>query len=267
MLYNMVLAFGGTMKLNLKTNLSLYDDTFYYVTVLTNEENAKEFKTNLRESMEMIKMLLNTNIETLSDQELYDFVKRIYYISITDMDILKIISKKNNRNYTKIVSLPTTMTYYDEMDNKDKQVVYIVGVKEGVNLSINKTYLKREIIELILNGSIVILRKEGKALKNNLILKEKKCSVISDLGIDCNNYSFINDNFEIFLSLLRNELTKEKMHHDAKILLQLLEEEINRVFNWIKIDNGCYCKIATLCKKWYDNSLEKKEYNHLTDHK
>ena len=263
------------MKLVVKEKTNLSHDTFNYGGYFTNEMNFNQFKIRFREYLEIIDSLVKTNIKELNDEELYEFVRNIYKIYLDEEDYLKMISQKYNNNYHQVKKILTKMTF-NKAENEGYgrnlkrweqhyQTVYTVALEDGFNLDDTIAYSKEDIIKMLLNREIIILNEKKKLLNSKPNFDEEKYSIIPSLEIDCqknqcNVFNFINENMGLFINLLRSNLTEKKMLEDAKVVLMELQDELERVFWWIKNDTGCYSKIASLCQEWFNNSKEKKEY-------
>ena len=88
------------------------------------------------------------------------------------------------------------------------------------------------------------------------------------INIDIEGYSdnmsqFVLNNFNLFGGLLRKKFTKKKVLNDIKELISDLGKDIDIVFSSISSHDIFYSETAEICKKWYELSEEKIEYQKI----
>lgn len=267
---------------------TIYDYSIKNLSYIYNgnkEELFNFFKDILNKYINTINDLIYINFKELSDNEFYDLLCKVYNITLTEKDYLKILSKKNNKKYNKFTEINTYMTFLgtaQEGHGRDfswweqlYQIKYLIAVSEDTEIEYNTTLSKEEINKLIADKSIVIIGKRNKKIIHNLDINEPlEQFPITKLNFDYFNslynhmYGQIHkdENFQLAVALLRKKFTKKRILKDMKEYLEELLNNINIIqtdqMNIILSDSKSY-KIPKLYNEWYDNSNEKKSINTL----
>lgn len=258
-----------------RIKISLAEDTYAYIGRASDEENAEEFKTRLQQYISILKEVIESDFDKLTDKELYELLSKVYAISIDEDDYLKMLSKLNNKQYTFIHRIPTTMTFtgrateghgrsFDWWDRL-YQVYYRAATSNTFKFDYNKTYSKEEIKELSADKSIALLKQEEEAIDNNRDFIQEDYEPIPTLDIDIKGYgdnisSFVLDNYSLFGQLLRKRFTKKNVLKDMKKMIDDLTEEMQEIFSDTQSSDPNYSETARVCKEWFDSSSEKTQY-------
>lgn len=258
-----------------RIKISLAEDTYAYIGRASDEENAEEFKTRLQQYISILKEVIESDFDKLTDKELYKLLSKVYGISLDEDDYLKMLSKLNNKQYTFIHRIPTTMTFtgrateghgrsFDWWDQL-YQVYYLAATSNTFKFDYNKTYSKEEIKKLSADKSIALLKREEEAIDNNRDFIQEDYEPIPTLDIDIKGYgdnisSFVLDNYSLFGQLLRKRFTKKNVLKDMKKMIDDLTEEMQEIFSDIQSSDPNYSETARVCKEWFDSSSEKTQY-------
>lgn len=267
-----------------KNEIFLVDDTYKYIYRTSEKVLADTFKKELTKYIGNINNLITVDFKTLSDEEFYDLVCKVYSISLTEEDYLKIISKKNGKNYNILDEIGTYMTSADtvttgkgrdfEWHEQLYQVRYIVAVSDDTNIEYDCTLSKKKIMEMINNKSIVIVGSKLEPLNTELELYEEMENMPS-MDIDLSDSFYVDgiygddicgdiwkdDNFPVVISILRKKITKKRILRDMKDYIEELQEQIKEVLS-SKYDDA-YNETSRLCNAWYRNSEEKKLFKSI----
>ena len=254
--------------------VTLFEDTYAYIGRASDEENVLRFKKFLQEYISILNEVIVSDFDKLSDKDLYKLLSKIYSISLSEKDYLKMLSMYNNKKYTSIYRIPTKMTFkslateghgrsFDWWDQL-YQVYYVVAASDTFKFDYNKTYSKSEIKKLSSDKTIVLLNKVDKTV-DYIDFTQQRYEEIPTLGINnfSDNSEFILDNFNLFGKLLRIKFKKRKVLKDVKIIVDALNEDIDDVLSPAKSKYSIYYESAKDCKKWYDLSKEKKDYQDI----
>lgn len=266
------------MEVNIK-RVSLVEDTYAYIGRASDEENTETFKTKIQEYISILKEVVESDFDKLNDKELFELLSKVYNISLVEEDYLKILSKYNNKNYTFIHRIPTTMTYTGRATEGHGrsfdcweqlyQVYYLVATSDTFEFDYNKTYSKEELKKLISNKSIVIIKQEEKAIDSDKdFIQEKYESMHTLDGINTKEHrdnmsQFVLNNYNLFGELLRKKFTKKSVLNDLKKIIDDLNYEIQEIFINTKINDLPYSGTSIKCRDWFDSSEEKKEYQDI----
>ena len=263
-----------------KFSITLTEETYAYIHSKSEQEILEIFKNNLNEYLNTINTLVNQDLKTLSDEEFYNLLCKVYSIVLTEEDYLKILSKKNNKKYNRFTEIGTYMTFTDtatEGHGRDfswweqlYQVRYTIAVSEDTNLEYNITLKKEDIKKMIDDKSIVITAIKSTPLHNKLKINEEfEQFPLTQLN---DTYSHIygkksgpiykDDNFPIVISMLRRKFTKKRILRDMKRYIQELQDEIDMITLYSHQDYF-YDKTSKLCKEWYNQSEEKEKISIL----
>ena len=96
-----------------KNSITLTEDTYAYIYRASEQEIFETFRDTLKKYINIIDDLVNKDFKKLSDEEFYDILCKVYSISLTEEDYLKIISKRNNKKYNRFTEIGTFMTFTD----------------------------------------------------------------------------------------------------------------------------------------------------------
>ena len=258
-----------------RIRVSLAEDTYAYIGRASDKENAEEFKTRLQQYISISKKVVESDFDKLTDKELYELLSKVYGISLDEDDYLKMLSKLNNKQYTFIHRIPTTMTFtgrateghgrsFDWWDQL-YQVYYLAATSDTFEFDYNKTYSKEEIKKLSADKGIALLKREQEAIDSNIDFIQEEYEAIPTLDIDIKGYSdnkskFVLDNYSLFGQLLRKKFTKKTVLKDMRKMVDDLTEEMQEIFSYTQSSDPNYSGTARVCKEWFDSSEEKKEY-------
>ena len=258
-----------------RLRIKLTEDTYSYIGRNPNKKNAETFKTSLQKYINLIRELIDTDFNKLTDQEFYKLLSKVYYIALDMDDYLKMISMYNDKKYTSYYRIPTAMTFKDietEGHGKDfdwweqlYQVYYVVVVTKEFNFDYNKTYTKEEIKHLVATKEIALLTREQEPINHKRKNTQEEYEEIPTLDIDIKGYGdniteFVINNYHLFGKLLRRKYTKKAILKDMKKMISNLNSEIEEIFSRTKSKDYNYSKTAKLCQEWFETSPEKEEY-------
>ncbi len=258
-----------------RIRISLVEDTYAYIGRASNEENAEIFKNKIKEYISILKEVVESDFDKLTDKKLYELLSKIYVITLDEEDYLKMLSKYNNKKYTFIHRMPTTMTItsrateghgrsFDWWDQL-YQVYYLVATSDTFEFDYNKTYSKEEIKKLLSDKSIVILKQEKEAINGNQNFVKENYEPITILNIDIKSYGdnisqFVLNNYSLFGELFRKRFTKKDVLKDVKNIIDDLNKEMQEIFSNTQSKEPLYLGTAIICKEWFDSSEERKKY-------
>ena len=209
---------------------------------------------------------------------MYELLSKIYSISLDKEDYLKMLSKYNNKNYTYIYKMPTTMTFEDIITEYDAgdfnssiqlfQVYYVIAASDNLKFDYNKIYSKEEIRNLLSDKSIVILNEESEAFYKEKDFVQEEYKSLPTLDINIKPYGdnisqFVLNNFNLFGILLRKKFTKKIVLKDIKEIINDLNIEIQDIILDAKSNKVLYSDTAKMCENWYESSEEKEEYQNI----
>ena len=261
-----------------RKRISLFADTYAYIGRSSDEENAEEFKREVKKYISTIKEIVEVDFDRLTDKELYELLTKVYNIYRDDKDYLEMLSKRYNKEYTRFYRIPTTFTFYDTKQEGHGinfswwpqlyQIYYNVVATNDVNFECNKIYTKDEIKEMVDTKNIVILKQESEEIMNNPEFEKEEYEELPILDIDINDYGnnisrFIINNYQLFGKRLREKFTKKNVLNDMKKLINDFQDDINAIFYYANSNDTINYNIARICKEWFDTSNDKKEYESL----
>ena len=265
------------MKIERK-RMTLLEDTYAYIGRSSDEENAEEFKREVKNYISTINEIVEVDFDRLTDKELYELLTKVYNIYLDDKDYLEMLSKRYNKEYTRFYRIPTTFTFYDTKQEGHGinfswwpqlyQIYYNVVATNDVNFECNKIYTKDEIKEMVDTKNIVILKQESEEIMNNPEFEKEEYEELPILDIDINDYGnnisrFIINNYQLFGKRLREKFTKKNVLNDMKKLINDFQDDINAIFYYANSNDTINYNIARICKEWFDTSNDKKEYESL----
>ena len=261
-----------------RIRISLIEDTYAYIGNMHIEENVETFKTKLHEYISMLKEVVESDFGKFTDNELYELLSKIYVITLDEEDYLKMLSNYNNKQYTFIYRIPTTMTLARKTTeghgrsfdwwNQLYQVYYLAATSETFEFDYNKTYSKAEIKKMLSDKSIVILKQYEETIDGDQDFVEENYESIPTLDIDIESYSdnisqFVLNNYSLFGELLRKKFTKQTVLKDVKKIINELNQEIQEIFSNAQSKEHLYRDVAIMCKEWFNISEERKEYKEI----
>lgn len=199
-------------------------------------------------------------MKKLSDEEFYDLICKVYDISLAEEDYLKIISKRNNKEYKWVTEMGTFIDTATEGYGRDfswweqlYQVRYIIAVSGDTEIGYNSVLRKNDIKKMVEDKSIVIIERETRPIDDKLNINETEEYILS-IKL---NYSYSNgmsgkmvgsiykdDNFPIIISMLRRKFTKERILEDMKNYIEELQYEINII---LSLSQSSYAYSDVLC--------------------
>lgn len=264
-----------------KNSITLTADTYAYIYRASEQEIFETFRDSLKKYINIIDDLVNQDLKQLSDEEFYDLLCKVYSISLTEEDYLKILSKRNNKKYNRFTEIGTFMTFTDtatEGHGRDfswwqqlYQIRYIVAVSEDIEIEYDSILRKNDIKKMIEDKSIVIIECKTRPINNKLNINE----TVEDMQLINLNCSYSNgiygrligeiykdDNFPIVISMLRRKFTKKRIIKDMKDYIEELKDEMQIVLLHSQSDYF-YKEVSRLCNEWYGNSKEKEKLNIL----
>ena len=256
--------------------IDLREDTFAYVYRAPNKENVQTFKKELKDYINTILALLETDFSKLSGVELYNLLHKVYDICFDKEDVLQLFSKRNKRKYDRVTNLYTDETFESyECEGRGKnfsywketsQFYYVVAIADNVKLE-RRSYSKEEIDEMVSKKDVVILKRRDRVIDKNDLDK----SYYYD-----NNYkydyfddfsdSIFFDNPEILSTMLRRRFTKKKIYNDMRKYVSELAENIDDVCKNEEENVDDYDDfdiIARRCYCWFRKSNENKKYQRI----
>lgn len=271
-----------------RNRITLYEDTYEYVGVVGSEKNFEKFKIKMENYIDIINKLINLDIKKLSDQDFYELLKHIYCIGLNKEDIIEILSKKNKKKYFNTYNINTTMTFegiFEDGYSRDYsyckqlfQICFNVIVSEKLykndsrrlcNSHLNP-YTKDEINKMLDNNDIIIMKELVNPIINKDLInfKQESETIFPSLNIDFEdrlisyklvNSKFMQDNFELFVEMVRRIFTKKRILKDIKIYVEELQDDIDAIFM------GKYdcLEITELCKNWYYTSEIKDKHENI----
>lgn len=265
--------------MNIKRKRSaLLEDTYKYLGRASKSENTEIFKAKFKTYISTLKNVIESDIDKLTDKELYKLLEKIYSISFDGEDYLEVLSKCNNKQYTYIHKIPTKMIFTDvknkEHDgvfdwwNQIYQIHLFAATSDQFKFNDDKMYSIEEINELLSSGDIVILNYRAKAIDNNKEFVQDNYESTSPLDIEIMNHNndmskFISNNSSLFGELLRKRCTKKSILKDVGEFVNDLNREIKYVFLDSQAEDPYYSETAKMCKEWFESSDAKIEYQNI----
>lgn len=264
-----------------KKSITLTEDTYAYIYRASEQEIFETFRNTLKKYINIINDLVNQDLKKLSDEQFYDLLCKVYSISLTDEDYLKILSKRNNKEYNRFTEIGTFMTFTDtasEGHGRDfswwkqlYQVRYIIAISEDAEIEYDSVLRKKDIKKMVDDKSIVIVERKARPINNKLNINET-IENIPSIKLNC-SYSngtygrmsgsiYKDDNFPIVISMLRRKFTEKRILKDMKSYVEELQDEMEIVLS--QSQHGYpYSEISKLCNEWYEKSEEKEKLKSL----
>lgn len=256
---------------------TICEDTLSYFGVLEDEDIVKAFGDNLKEQVHTIKELSEKDYNDLTNEELFYLLNKIYSIVVEEKDVLKYISNKNNREYSSIRTIPTTMSFTaDKKDSrgrimdywKEKYQVFLeVALAKDKDLPTRDNITKEELKELIDKKDIIVL--DYDTLEVDDVIRDEEEFDNTILKFFDISRRMLPDNklykeeFDYYMNLLKEKLPRKKLLKELSNYLKDLIQDIYDLFVSSSLSYG-YGTISSNCKEWYKNSDIKDEINNLT---
>ena len=241
----------------------------------TNDDEILDaFKKNLTEKVDFINAIINVNFDELTNEEFYYMIKGLYSITLTEKDFLNYISKKRNKDYTHIKTIPTTM-YFKEFKsegsginysywNQPYQVFVEAAIAENANIDPKKNYSKMDINNLHNSRKITVLDYDSIEIEEYIKNMEEMDSYpVKSFKLA---KSFIPDNeeykdeFDYYISIIRENVTKQFVLRELRKYVDELSEELYNIFIYSSVPHG-YGIVSQKCKEWYKESKINEEIN------
>ena len=261
------------MNANLK-QLRIFEDTCSRKNETERpKEAAINFKNQVTECLDTVRLLSNIEPKELSTQELLDVLRRAYNISLTEGDYLKMLSTQNGKRYTKTVDIKTTITHKDVVSKGHgkefswwpvtSQVVYHAASIDELKFSKDNDYTKEEVKRLLNKKDIVILSQSLQELTTEPTFKKELYEVLPQIGVKFdpsqeNMSDFVNGHLFLLDTILKSKFTKRKILGDTKTYLIALNYDIDLVLR-SRFEN-----VKKECKKVYNQSQEQEDILTLT---
>ena len=193
--------------------------------------------------------------DDISNEELYKRLKLLEMNSyLVDEEYYNIMDMVNEKKYFGPTEILTNMDeYINEMDEEDKEVKSLIGVKflviyNNVKLKPQYRYNKDKINEMLEKKEIVILKK----LEGSPSYQRKECPKYEEILTSSRDLFEKEDGkyHKDMLNYIRKEITKEKLREMLDILLTKLKEEVGIMEDAITEfnDKGYQKKISILEK-------------------
>lgn len=259
---------------------SLLEDTYAYIGRASNEENAEKFRKQIKNYIEDLKEIVDADFDKLNDSELYDLLSKFYSISLDENDYLKMFSRLNNKQYTFLYKIPTTMTFMGGKSeghgknfdwwNQLYQVYFLAAISSDIEFDYNKIYSKEEIKQMINDKNIVILKQKSEPIEDDPEFKQERFDLIPTLDIDIKEYgnnmsNFVIYYFHLFGELLRKEFPKRKVLKDIREFMTYLKDDIEEVFSNAKSNEYLYSGVSTICQDWFQISKVKEDFESIQE--
>jgi len=157
--------------------------------------NLEIFKEEVEKHIQKIKRVLDIDdIDKLSDDNFYKLLVDTYYITLDVEDYLKLLSKKNHKNYIANLEIPTNMTFTDtategrgrSFDYWEQlyQVVYDAFISSDMDYDFNKVYTREEVEKLVTDKTIILSGESHRPINENDISFTNE--EFKPLSIGCN---------------------------------------------------------------------------------
>lgn len=254
--------------------LKLFNIFYENVLDVSKEKIIEMLKNELKENINVMDSLLNSDLKNLNDDNFYNLISSMYHITLEEEDHLKIISKKMNKKCMYFTDIETSMTFTDtatEGRGKDfswwqqlYQIEYTVGVFKGCNIDSSSIFSKKDIRKMIDEKNIIIIDIKSVPLDYEPDFKEEvEHFSLYDYKFDDEINK--NEDFSIIISILRKKFTKKRILKDIRYQLEELSLQINEILDFYSDPNPFYSNTSLLIGEWFKNSEEKKEYVKLLE--
>ena len=240
-------------KIHVLNTMALYSKNKNIISTL-----KKTLKNMLKDISNLLYDLYIVDFDELSNEEFYHLIVKSYQISLTSSDILETLKHIYQKPYT-LKNVTITMVYKKDMN------IFQRGYHAAVALN------KIKKLEIPLNGStlkkwvnskdIILLEalEQELDLKNSYEFSFEKREDFTTMPlafIEQSLQSINGNNFQFFISLLRKNISKQKVLEDIKMFLIELNNELECFF----YANSFLSAMETqVLEEWYNSSLEKQK--------
>lgn len=241
------------------------------------DEVLKIFKKRLTEKIDLVNKLIDTDYDSLTNEEYYYLIRNIFDIILKEQDFLAYISKMRKKEYSYFCTIPTSMTF-SEYKSEGKginssfwkqtyQVFVEVAVSDKTNLDSKKKYSKEEIRNMYLANQITVLDYESMELEKFMKDMENFDEYPTPIyklakKIIPNNEEYKNE-FDFYMNALRRKVNKEFIMGELRKYVEELNVELYDIFiSSSMLDE--YGKVAKKCKKWFKENNKNDDLNNLS---
>lgn len=242
-------------KINLKEETEIDIKSGYY--------DIDKFIESIKTHLKRANFLLENKILDLDEQELYDALKEVFDIKYDNQDYIDILSDVNNKHYTQIIHLNTTMV--DNEGNNISCIGAATGKFKIYRDEINLTDLRKET-----GSSDFAIFKQVKHKLNDEYKQAEKYENMQYVSFD-GDITKNKDLFESILKILRKTIKDKKI---LKQILSDLQKYINELMYQAKeitklseSDNPKLKQIGKEYKKAFEENFNKKSLTQKNNHK
>ena len=242
-------------KINLKEETERDIESGYY--------DIDKFIESIKTHLKKANFLLENKILDLDEQELYDALKEVFEIKYDEQDYIDILSDVNNKHYTQIIHLNTTMV--DNEGNNISCIGAATGKFKIYRDEINLTDLRKET-----GSSDFAIFKQVKHKLNDEYKQAEKYENMQYVSFD-GDITKNKDLFESILKILRKTIKDKKV---LKQILSDLQKYINELMYQAKeitklseSDNPQVKQIGKEYKKALEENFNKKSLTQKNNHK
>lgn len=251
------------MKLVLK-KVTLKEDT--EKDIAENSINTDIFIERIGNYLEKGNYLVNNKMLNFEKEELYYALNKVFNIYFEPRDYLKILSRMNEKHYTKFINVKTNMCNEKGNINYFCAVSYKEKINDNDRLDLNK------LRKLTNANDLLVLKKE---YSNEEIKHQEKYENHQYIDVDINNKT-IDENSELFTyatSLLKDEIKIKDVLYDLKLYFDEVIYQVRCITKLAFVEkNDQLASIGKQYKRTYDlatnyNVLPKKEKISVYHHK
>lgn len=237
-----------------------------------------------RRAFEDLKFLINDYDNSNNNVERFNVLSRLYRISYTSDEYIRIVNNLKNTNFTKIISLTTDMdserfsSYYYSIEC----VNYYYDCLATDNFEVGKNkYSYDEIISLMNSGTILPIHEYTKAIGNYSECKNNHelIDIFRDVYPTCytsdhiskyfNHTSIANNEYhylsfgvnkdmslDFVMGIIDSTIDKKKMLEDMKEYVRVLESRLRDYLQYysyvVDYENGCSDRLNQIQKLYTD---------------
>lgn len=248
------------MKLVLKkTNLKEITEN----DIMMHDFDTDKFVGYIRIHLDKANFLIENKMEDLDPEELYNAITEVFEIKFDDQDYIDILSDVNDKHYTQIVHLNTTM-----VDNEGYNISCIGAATGKFKIyrdEINLTDLRKET-----GSSDFAIFKQVKHKLNDEYKQAEKYENMQYVSFD-GDITKNEDLFESILKILRKKIK------DKKILKQVINDlykyiddlmyQARQIAKLSEEQNPQVKQIGLLYKKALEENFNKKSLTKKDNHK
>ena len=242
-------------KINLKEETERDIESGYY--------DIDKFVESIKTHLAKANFLLENKILDLDEQELYDALKEVFDIKYDEQDYIDILSDVNNKHYTQIIHLNTTM-----VDNEGYNISCIGAATGKFKIyrdEINLTDLRKET-----GSSDFAIFKQVKHKLNDEYKQAEKYENMQYVSFD-GDITKNKDLFESILKILRKTIKDKKVLKqilsDLKKYIDNLMYQAKQIAKLSESDNPQVKQIGLLYKKAFEENFNKKQLTQKNNHK